>query len=219
MIMGLREFFGKIKLYFLLCIRRDWWAINYRLQFLCRRIDLGNVGVDDLKLSAENSHDYADSGGAELEKVLDSFKITSQDAIIDFGCGKGGALITLARYPFSKITGVEISPKLIDIARRNLHKLWIHNVNIECCDATEFTDLDDYNYFYFFSPFPCPVMQSVIGNIEKSLLCRPRKATIIYLNPECHDAVVTDKVFVKQAEFDHPTLRYYLYSNILNICM
>lgn len=203
----------KIKLYLCLLRKRDWRAINYRLQLLFRQIDLRNVCVDELKLPAERSYDYADSGGAALERVLDCLKITTQDSIIDFGCGKGGTLITLAKYPFSKITGVELSAKLIDIARRNLRKLWIDNVNIEFGDATGFTALDDYTYFYFFNPFPCPVMQSVIENIEKSLARKPRKVTIIYLNPECHDVVVAGTPFVKQQEFDHPSLRYYVYSN------
>ena len=85
------------------------------------------------------------------------------------------------------------------------------------CDAAEFTELEDYNYIYFFSPFPSPVMQTVIKNLTKSLAKKPRKMTIIYLNPECHDAVVTDSPFVKQQEFDHPTLRYYIYSNISEV--
>lgn len=211
---GLSWFVGKIKIYLQLFLNRDWWGINYRLQFLFRRIDLSNVCVDELKLSAECAHDYADSGGPELEAVLDNLEITPRDAIIDFGCGKGGALITLAKFSFSKITGVEISTELIDIARRNLSRLRLGRVTIEYCDATEFNDLDGYNYFYFFSPFPCPVMQSVIKNIAASLARQPREVTIIYLNPECHDVVVADTPFVKRQEFEHPTLRYYIYSNI-----
>ncbi|MEJ2648982.1 MAG: class I SAM-dependent methyltransferase [Sedimentisphaerales bacterium] len=203
----------KITLYFRLLRQRDWRAIYYRLQLLFRQIDLKNVYLDELNLSEECAYEYADSGGDALEKVLDSFGITSRDAIIDFGCGKGGALISLAKYPFSKITGVEISAALIDIARRNLRKLRIDNVNMEQGDASEYLDLDGYNFFYFFNPFPCPVMERVIGNISKSLLRKQRKVTIIYLNPECHGVIIADSPFSKQAEFDHPTLRYYIYSN------
>jgi SAM-dependent methyltransferase len=204
----------KIKLYLYLLRKRDWRAINYRLQFLFRQIDLKNVCVDELKLPVERSYDYADSGGAALERLLNHLEITPQDSIIDFGCGKGGALITLAKYPFSKITGVELSAKLVAIARKNLGKLRLDNVTIELADATEFADLDGYNYFYFFNPFPCRVMKTVIGNISQSLSRKPRKVTIIYLNPECHDVVVADSPFVKQLEFDHPFLKYYLYSNV-----
>lgn len=210
---GLAEMIGKIKLYLYLLAKRDWRAINYRLQLLFKQIDLTNVCVDDLQLSAERAYEYADSGGTALEKVLDSMAISGSDAVLDFGSGKGGALITLAKYPFSKITGVELSVELIAIARKNLRKLWIDNITIEQGDATEFTALDDFNYFYFFNPFPCPVMKRVVENIAKSIERRPRKVTIIYLNPECHEVVVADTLFVKQQEFAHPTLRYFVYSN------
>ena len=206
---------GKINLYIQLLLKQDWRAINYRLQLLFKQIDLRNVCVDKLQLSAERSYDYADSGGAALEKVLDSLEITPDDSIIDFGSGKGGALITLAKYPFGNITGLEISPELVDIAKKNLRKLWIDNVNIMLGDAMEFTDLERYNYIYFFNPFPCPVMQKVIGNIKKSITEKPRKMTIIYLNPECHEVIVADSPFRKQQEFEHPTLKYYIYSNII----
>jgi len=204
---------GKIKLYLSLLRNRDWRAINYRLQFLFRQIDLRNVYLEELNLSPKSAHYYSDSGGPTLEKLLTNLKISPQDSIIDFGCGKGGALITFANFPFAKITGIEISAKLVNIAQRNLRKLWIDNIDIICCNAKEFTALNEYNYVYFFSPFPYPVMQAVIENIKKSLSKNPRRITIIYLNPECHDAVVTDSPFVKQREFDHPSLKYYIYIN------
>ena len=61
----------KIGLYLRLLRNRDWCAINYRLQLLFRRIDLTNMSMDELKLSADRSYEYADSGGTALEKVLD----------------------------------------------------------------------------------------------------------------------------------------------------
>jgi hypothetical protein len=108
---------------------------------------------------------------------------------------------------------VEISPELAAIAKINLDKLHIGNVSMYVCDAADFVDLDAFNYFYFFSPFPSPVMGAVIRNISSSLSHYPRKATIIYFNPECHDAVVSDSPFVKITEFSHHELRYYIYSN------
>jgi tRNA A58 N-methylase Trm61 len=140
-------------------------------------------------------------------------KITARDSVVDFGSGKGGALITLSRYPFARIAGVEISPDLVTIAKENLAKLDIRNVTMNVCDAVNFADLDEFNYFYFFSPFPAVVMDTVIRNIRASLTNKPRKATIIYFNPECHDTVVTDSPFVKINEFNHHELKFYIYSN------
>jgi 16S rRNA G966 N2-methylase RsmD len=196
----------------LLC-RGEWREFIFRVRVHTQKIDLENTYLDELNLPEDRSHYYANSGGLHLEKVLRALKITPQDGIVDFGSGKGGALITLSRYPFAKITGVEISPELVAIARRNLDKLNIGNITMTVGDAAEFTDLDDYNYFYFFSPFPSAVMSAVIKNISASLINKPRKAVIIYFNPEYHDSVVTNSPFIKINEFNHHELSYYIYSN------
>lgn len=198
---------------FSLIIKGEWRELIFRVRVHLQKIDLKNSYLDELHLPEDRCHYYANSGGPHLEKVLRALEITSQDSIVDFGSGKGGALITLARYPFARIMGVEISPELVTIAKRNLDKLGIRNVAMVDGDAADFADLDGYNYFYFFSPFPGSVMSTVIGNIGDSLARAPRKATIIYFNPEYHEAVVTDSPFVKVDEFRHHELNYYIYSN------
>jgi len=196
----------------LLC-RGEWREFIFRIRVHIQKIDLRNTYLDELNLPEDRCHYYADSGGPHLDKVLRALKITARDSIVDFGSGKGGALITLSRYPFAGIAGVEISPELAAIARDNLAKLNIENITMIVCDAADFIDLDEYNYFYFFSPFPAAVMSAVIRNISASLTNNPRKASIIYFNPECHDAVVTDSPFVKTDEFNHHELKFYIYSN------
>ncbi|MBK5273438.1 MAG: methyltransferase domain-containing protein [Desulfuromonadales bacterium] len=193
--------------------RGEWREFFFRIRVHLQNIDLRNTNLDELNLPEERCHYYSNSGGTHLDKVLRALKITEQDSVVDFGSGKGGALITLSRYPFARIAGVEISPELVDIAQRNLDKLHIKNVSMYVCDAAYFIDLDAYNYFYFFSPFPSPVMGAVIRNISTSLTHHPRKVSIIYFNPECHDAVVTDSPFVKTNEFNHHELRYFIYTN------
>jgi SAM-dependent methyltransferase len=176
------------------------------------------LGYIDLKQEPEEylerTHYYLDSGGLEFHKVMSNFDITPADAIVDLGCGKGGVLISLTKYPFSKITGVEISPDKVKIARKNLAKLKINNVNIECCAAEHFKDLSEYNYFYFFNPFPCTVMKEVLNNIEKSLMQNWRRVTIIYLNPLCHDLIESSDLFSKKKELPHRDEKCYIYSNL-----
>ena len=185
----------------------------FRIRVHLQKIDLKNSYLDELNLSQERCHYHANSGGVHLEKVLRALRITPRDSIVDFGSGKGGALITLSRYPFAKIAGVEISPELVEIARKNLKKLNIGTITMSTGDAADYTDLDAYNYFYFFSPFPSVVMQAVMKNITASLTRAPRKAVIIYFNPAFHDDVVADATFEKIREFHHHDLGYFIYSN------
>ena len=199
-----------IKNALLLLWRHDWREFLIRLRISAGHIDLKH---DPTETDSERTHYYADSGGLEFDKIISNFDITSRDAIVDYGSGKGGILISLSKYPFAKITGVEIDPELVEIAKSNIRKLNITNVEIDCCDAAEFKQLQEYNYFYFFDPFPCSVMQDVIDNIKKSILDQPRKVTIIYLNPSCHDIIEASSILTKTKEFPHFEHQCFIYSN------
>src|SRR5262249_51199028 len=118
-----------------------------------RGLDLAPVdNIAELGLSPERSRGHGSSYGPELRTVLKMLRIRPGDTIIDFGSGKGGALITFTKFPFSKIAGVELSPEMIRIARENLARLGIKGVEIFHSDAGAFTDLEEYTHFYFFHP-------------------------------------------------------------------
>jgi len=199
-----------IKNAFWLICRGEWREFLVRVRIAIGHVDLKN---DLSEAVTDRTHYYADSGGLEFDSLMAHFNITPVDAIVDFGCGKGGVLISLSKYPFKKITGVEISPELAEIARRNLHTLSIGKAFVECCDASEFKDLEEYNYFYFFDPFPCVVMHDVIRNIENSIIKNPRKVTVIYLNPFCKALFEASNVFGKVKELPHSLHKCLVYSN------
>ena len=202
-----------IKNALLLLWRREWREFLIRLRISQGHIDLKH---DPTEAVTDRTHYYADSGGLAFDTIMAHFNIVPGDAIIDYGCGKGGILISLSKYPFSKITGVEIAPDLIRIAENNIRKLKIQNIRIVCCDAAEFKQLHEYNFFYFFDPFPCNVMQNVMDNIEQSIITHPRKITIIYLNPFCHDLIESRNVFKKTRELPHFKHKCFVYSNVAN---
>jgi SAM-dependent methyltransferase len=170
--------------------RQAWKHLPYQLRIKMRGIDLRWTTLEESDLSAERSYRYSDSGGPDLEELLDTLKISPSDAVLDLGCGKGGALITLAKYPFAKVDGVEISPKLADIASANMTKLQISNSAIYCSDAADFTNLDSYSHFYMYNPFPQAVTQRVLQNIQSSVRRRARRGTLIYKNAVFHNLVL-----------------------------
>jgi len=124
-----------------------------------------------------------------LKKVLKKMKVTNKDSIIDIGCGKGKALYIMSRFPFFKVGGYDLSKDLVEIAKTNLAKLKVKNVDVFVADANEYKDYDDYNYFYLFNSIPEKVFNKAIVNIKKSLDRKPRNCTFIYLNPVCDEAV------------------------------
>ncbi len=195
--------------------RGEFKEAIFRLRVYFSAIDFSYASIQTLGLSAERSHDYRHSGGIHLEKVLNSFKITTQDAIIDFGAGKGGALVTFSKFPFHTITGVELLPELATIAEHNFKLLGITNVSIVICDAAEYLDLESYNYFYFYSPFPQSVMSAVITNITNSLTKNPRTVRLIYCNPEFTDMIENQSPFYRTDIFHHHQLDLpiFIYTN------
>jgi hypothetical protein len=183
-------------------LRQGCRRVFFRQRMTMRRVDLASVDdLTTLGLSHERSQGHSSSGGPELEDIFKTLRIKPEDAIIDFGSGKGGAIITFTKFPFSKISGVELSLELIRIAKENFRRLNINGVELFHADATQFTELDDYNHFYFLHPFPRNIMKSVIGNIVNSLERKPRDATIIYNHPKHRDVVETELCFEKTAEF------------------
>src|SRR5437667_2709335 len=160
--------------------KRDEW---YRLIMHCRGIDLRSNSVEELGLSKLRSLEHGNSGGPGLEIVLKTLNILPTDSILDIGCGKGGAMITFAQWPFSRIDGIEISPDLIAIARRNLKRLSCIRGTIRLCDAADFREFDAYTLLYLYHPFTQVVMTSVLDNIRSSLARFPRRTTLMYKNP------------------------------------
>ena len=158
---------------------------------------------------------YYSSGNKYLINVLKSLAISTTDNIIDIGCGKGGALRVMLSFPFSWVDGVEISERLAAIVRKNFQKLRIlpERCRVITMDAAQFQDFDPYNYIYFFNPFTSAVMIKVMANLLASIERKPRKVTIIYNNPTCHDEIVSTGVFRKVGEYPYEWgLKLFVYS-------
>jgi cyclopropane fatty-acyl-phospholipid synthase-like methyltransferase len=135
-----------------------------------------------------NSHQH--SGGPKLAKVLRSMHIPEGSVALDLGVGMGIAALTLSQH-FSSVIGVDLSPELIAIAKRNIAKMQVSNIELHCADARTFTEgVERVTHIYMFNPFPVTVMSMVMENIRQSLAKRPRRLIIIYKFPVCHETII-----------------------------
>jgi SAM-dependent methyltransferase len=135
-----------------------------------------------------NAHQH--SGGPKLARVLRSIDIPNGSVALDLGVGMGIAALTLSRH-FSSVIGVDLSPELIAIARRNMDRMQVQNIELHCADARTFTEgLERVTHVYMFNPCPEMVMSGVMENLRQSIARRPRVLTIIYNNPVWHETVV-----------------------------
>jgi predicted RNA methylase len=146
----------------------------YRLRVKLQGIDVRKMTTADLGVDSSKSNDYEDSGYI----VSQIFRtIPRGKAVLDIGCGKGGAMLAMLSY-FERVDGIEICPQLIDIARKNLR--WhAGRCQIFGCDATAFEGYGNYDTFYLYNPFPENVVCAVMEQIQRA---NPA-GRIVYVNP------------------------------------
>ena len=183
-------------------LRRASFLFKRRL--LGRHLDLAHVTVDDLGLSPEIANRYDDSGGPDLELVLNELRLSRRDAAVDVGAGKGGALLTLFKYSPRRLAGVELSPQMVDIAKKNFGSLRVRGIELVCCDAAEFTEYHSFNFVYMFNPFPAATMRRVMAALDDALKVHEYDTvTLIYRNPVCHEEVVASGSFSLVTTYTH----------------
>ncbi|WP_225978530.1 class I SAM-dependent methyltransferase [Gandjariella thermophila] len=160
------------------------------------------VYLDELGLGDAERKRYQPTGWLSLVRILRLSEVGPDDVFIDFGCGMGRAVLQAAiRYPFRKVIGVEISEKLIGIARdnlaRNTSRLRCKDVSLVCADALDYEIPDDVTVAYFANPFTGSIFNRVIKSLIESVDRAPRTVRVIYANP------VEESMLLQTGRFRH----------------
>lgn len=167
----------------------EWLEWKYGCNFL------QVIEKEDFEVAGDHGSAYHTTTQKELFPILDRCHVVpgAEDAIFDYGCGKGGAMVSFLDYGFKRVGGVEYEPKIYHILKENMEKLSLNNLGggviVECIqDNAAHVDeqLDEYNWFYFFNPFDDTIFKQCIDAICASLERRNRKIHIIYNTPFCH---------------------------------
>jgi predicted RNA methylase len=121
-----------------------------------------------------------------MRYILGSLEIDYQDFLfIDFGCGKGRALLCASDFPFKKIIGVEWSKDLSAIAKRNIE---VYRSPRQKCTTIEVCCMSvlDYEFpalntlLYMYSPFGVKITMQVLEKVRQSVLSSPRRFFVVY---------------------------------------
>ena len=112
----------------------------------------------------------------------------SSFTFVDFGAGKGSAMLMAAELGFRRIVGVEFAEELYRQMQANLRayrnpRQRCFDLSAVCADAATFDIPDGDCVLFFFNPFDRPVMQKVADNIEASWQRDPRRILIMFYNP------------------------------------
>jgi SAM-dependent methyltransferase len=121
---------------------------------------------------------------------------------VDFGSGKGRALVLAAEQGFQRVVGVELVPALHEIALRNVEAFRARRpraaaIELCCGNAVDLEIPDAEALLFFYNPFGEAIMRQVAANIERSYLRRPRRLLIAYRNP-LHSQVFDASPFLRR---------------------
>jgi len=170
----------------------------------------GALGVAPSQLG--DVFEYIPSSEDLVRRVLSGLDIeTGKFDFVDYGAGKGRVLLLAARHGFRSVTGVEISPSLVEIARKNAVTFaarhpQVCSIELVCEDATAFEPRGGDTVYYFYQPFPDWVMERVLERIIAKMDGSSSIAYVLHVSPFGPGVVERTGRFVKVASApDDPT--------------
>jgi SAM-dependent methyltransferase len=115
---------------------------------------------------------------------------------LDIGAGKGRAMLVASEYPFLRVEGIELNPKLADIAHRNI-SMWettqqstmLAPLLLHEDDATRMPLPQEPLLAHLFHPFEDRLLRRFLRHVEKDLTANPRPFDLVYVNAE-HDSLL-----------------------------
>jgi SAM-dependent methyltransferase len=151
----------------------------------------GSRSVGRLHLPAEiSSHAAQYQTVLRVDTYLSALAIAfAQYTFVDYGCGKGRALLMASEYPFKQIIGVECSPQLVAVARRNLASYRsatqrCRAISVVASDAGVFHPPDTPAVFFFYNPFDAVILEKVLARIRRANAAERPPDYLIYVDPQ-----------------------------------
>jgi hypothetical protein len=176
--------------------------------------------LSDLNIPSSNwidGNDYAAIEPVRFRRVLAGFDIAFEDyTFVDFGSGKGRALLLASEYPLKRIRGLEFSPELHRTAEENIRRYT--SATQKCRDIKSLNgDFADYalppeaSVLFFFHPCRIRVLSAVVAGIGQSLLSHPRPLYVAYVAPTKEQEQLFASAGFLEKIFDSAEFRFCLY--------
>ncbi len=156
-------------------------------------VDRDEMGIDDA--ARQHAVLYQPSTSIPVRKILTSLNIPPGSVFVDLGCGKGLILFIASTLGFREVRGIEISPLLCAIARKNCElfrrkKKPAAEITVIESNVLDYAMRDDEDVFYMFNPFDAHVLERMMRNIDASIARRNRRVVIIYNNAKYRECIV-----------------------------
>jgi SAM-dependent methyltransferase len=142
---------------------------------------------------ASEINSYLGSSPDLQRRILSHLPALSEHSFIDLGCGKGRALAVASEFPFKAIIGVELSPEICAIARKNAKiiaqrhperpKIIVHQG-----DATRFSLPDGKLAVFCYNSVRRELTGDIVRLLERHV-ATGNDVIFIYVNPEWAEQV------------------------------
>jgi hypothetical protein len=150
----------------------------------------------------EGAWEYGPGKISDLKKVLSKLQTIRHEEFIfvDIGSGKGRMLLMASSLPFKQLIGLELSPELHEIGRKNIRKFRsaaqkCRNIVTHCADATSFPLPPDNTVLFLYNPFRAPIMERFLTHLKHSFRENPREVYVFYAKPLYHDLIMNTGCF------------------------
>jgi SAM-dependent methyltransferase len=156
----------------------------------------------------------------DIETYLRALEIRfAEYTFIDYGCGKGRALLMASEYPFKEIIGVEYAAELIAVARTNMLSYrsstqQCRRITVAASDARMFEPPATPTVFFLYNPFDEVVLEEVLVRIRNADPDGRPKNYLIYVDPRhrsCVEAIAEWKIAADRGSWDPPAICFRLY--------
>lgn len=153
----------------------------------------GEVSVHDLGFDAgqlRGAKRYAASDDRTLHDPVAALGLDpALFEFIDYGAGKGRAVMMAMGLGFRRSTGVELSERLVRVAEANLRLFARRNPaaapgRMLHGDATAHRPEGSAILAFFYNPFDAAIMGRVRARLEQALCEGTERVLVIYANPE-----------------------------------
>ena len=119
---------------------------------------------------------------------------------VDYGCGKGRALILAAESGFRRMIGVEFAPRLLSVAERNIAAYRARRPHggafeVVSIDATEYEPPSNPAVLFFYNPFDAPVMARVLERLDRAWQRHRADWLLVYRNAR-HEALFEQRAWL-----------------------
>jgi 16S rRNA G966 N2-methylase RsmD len=162
----------------------------------------GWVDHKDHDYSFDDGKPYGPIGYEHVFWALDQIPFPAREVeLIDYGAGKGRAVVAAASRPFRRVTGVEMSPALAADAKANVSRMRKRRAGaaeVVLANALDYPISPSANVLYFFNPFGGEALRQITEKIRRSVEEHPRKMFIIYFNPEHFGPLVNGQSWIRE---------------------